>query len=280
MTGRSGADFSVLVPKLEGALRRALRVQLTRAPELAITAPRFGGAPYRESEAWPSCTACRKPFTFLGQIDARPALAFDPGFALATLYYCRGCSVRSSKANGHGFYVDRFAAPAPALHVPLSPKDADTFGVARHPSCGVDLDGFRSFPHWEDWDEWGLDALSSRTLGKPDDAFVRAFRAWLRPLVVTRFGSSSDASTLFSYLGGHPYWANGNVEHVAMGGVTCACGARVVQLLQLDSEDAPEFTFGKGAGLLNFFFCPGSLDPARAHAPGGVDAFRFVHQMI
>lgn len=280
-------DFAALRPRLEAALRPALRLSLVAArptDALPVDAMRFGGTPYRETATWPSCRDCHRPLVFLGQVEPRDVLGPAPGFALATLYYCRRCRVRSSAVNGRGFFVETFASPSSTAHLPLAPDEearfralAESHDFESHVPCAARVDAFRSFPHWEDWEEWGLEALASISAREPPDAFVRAFRAWLRPLVVTRFGSSPDATTLFSYVGGHPYWANGNVEHRALGGRACACGRAARHLVQLDSEEAAGFSFGKGAGLLNVFVCASASDASGAAC---AEPFRFVHQMI
>lgn len=262
-------------------MRRAFRLELTRSEHAPICATRFGGFPYRESQTWPHCRDCKLPLSFLGQFDPRPALDFDPGFALAALYFCGRCRPRASALNGRGFAIQTFDTPSPDRHVALDAEEHALLSLFEeegpldvYRASVVETDELRSFPHWEDWGEWGLEGLEE--LGPRDRSELGA---WLDRLGDTRFGHARHGRMLFTYLGGYPYWVNGNFDYRDVGGSRCRCGSRTVQLLQLDTEEEPGFYFGKGCGLLNVFLCPAARDPA-VHDREHDDAVRLVQQFI
>lgn len=183
---------------------------------------------------------------------------------------------------GRGFCLIPFADPAPKSHVPFDDGDHELFALLeaetefdRYRSCAVTTSPFSSLPHWEDWGSW-LEELRSPGTDESWRPFFNAYNEWAESLTGARRGS-----TLFSYIGGHPYWVNGVYHHRNIGGSICDCGSRMEQLLQLDTEEEAGFYFGKGCGLLNLFQCP-SFDQHAMRADDGFadDAFRLVQQYI
>lgn len=287
-------EFQQWEPQLRAALRPAQRLVFERAEDLPVCATRFGGLPYREVNAWPQCGLCARPMVFLGQFDPRSSLTFEPGFALGALYFCRRCNVRAGAARGGGFDLVTFAAPAPEKHVPFDVSDLELLamferegGFALVRSCKVTTAPFRTMPHLEDWGDWVEElqrelpprdgSLSLALATEPWRPFWDAYVQWRESLGDV----CNEEDGLFSYLGGHPSWVNGVHDHRALGGARCHCGARVEQLLQLDTEEEAGFSFGKGAGLLNLFQCPRFASHAAPTRDGFADdSFRLVQQFI
>jgi uncharacterized protein YwqG len=213
----------------------ALRVQKASAP-LSRIASKFGGVPYLESgEAWPQCQTCKRPLSFICQLDLRetshPARDRIPFF---TFFYCWNCFPGGPPGGEQGEWVVRkYANPGESKAVAIQPP-----GQVEHASeCSVSFSECLSLPDWDGADLWCPDA-GDLCCEVNNEAPWEEYRA-----AVERIPGEQEIQ---SRVGGYPHWIQGE-----------ATPDKAEFLAQIDSKHDAGIMWGD-VGCVYLFLSKGS----------------------
>src|SRR5712691_9245671 len=106
-----------MTTSIEGLLRPLIRattfMKVKRSRRaIPVTSSKFGGTPYLETgEEWPTCSFCKKPLTFVCQVDLRKTKFKCPrGVAFFTFFYCWECGGGADETPGL-WHVNMYKAP-------------------------------------------------------------------------------------------------------------------------------------------------------------------------
>lgn len=211
---------AILKPLIKTAF--VLDVQPATTP-LSLVASKFGGKPYQESgETWPQCPTCKKPLSFICQLDIRqtnhPARFEIPFFSF---YYCWDCSPWGLYDEAEGQWVVRqYRDPSEKNAVVTHfPSNLD-YGT----ECQVLFQETLSLPDWEGVNRWCPEA-AELSCQFNDDAPWEAYRQAVERLV--------GEQEINSKTGGYPKWIQGEDTPEDS-----------ILLAQIDSEDEAGIMWG------------------------------------
>jgi hypothetical protein len=217
-------------------VQRASVLEVRKASfPLPAIASKFGGMPYHEpGETWPGCPTCKKPLSFICQLDLRQTVhpARDD-VHFFTFFYCWDCSPWGFRDEAKGEWVVRkYRDPheSKAVMIPI-PK-----GVEHASQCLVSFAERLSLPDWEGTRRWCPDA-SDLSCQANSEAPWEAYQKAVERIV--------GDQNLASCVGGYPRWIQGE---------DTPDGANL--LAQIDSEDQAGIMWGD-VGCVYLFLSTG-----------------------
>ncbi|HVP10294.1 MAG TPA: DUF1963 domain-containing protein [Phycisphaerae bacterium] len=235
-----------LVARLKLLVKEATVLKLVAAPD-APTEPgtdtHFGGLPYaEEGDKWPVCTTCKKPLSFICQLNMKDRKDADPpSSGLYTVFYCWKCSPDDPSMLRRGEWLVK-CYPHPKKKAAIKLKDKSD-KATRTKSCTVEYRLVDSLPDWEGLgtrDPELMLAWLFNTGPEPGEAYEEEREKLIK----------HKEKEAVSQIGGYPVWIL--FDSTPLCGV---CNKPKALLVQIKSEEAAGLKWGD-SGSVYFFVCP------------------------
>jgi uncharacterized protein YwqG len=226
--------------------------------EQVTTKSKFGGQPYDEGEAWPTCTHCDEPLTFVFQFNTeglRPLKNLETT-CLYVFFFCNTdsccCAGRGTNEDDGTWILRKYASPSiekARKVVSPAPPDDDEYAVRIVP-CAIEAIYEKTFPYASKLDS-GSKAIIEFMTGKTEDD--EEFELMVEEIATNLFSCGLENTGGKGYLG-LPYFFNPLEIPVCS-----KCNNAMELLFQLGSDESSGFEYGD-CGCVYLFFCPKHQD--------------------